>query len=355
MSSLNSSSMSGTGKDPYAMSLEIAEKIISSLNDKTLVARYFEQKNRIMSSSPTSSVSSSSSTIDTGRAFQSYQKFVSENQALKEELARIQSEKPDFSSSPDNMTIAKLLRELQLKIHKDASPGPIKNAVDELDNLRKVVDATLDTLTYLRTGLQDENNKLKKELNECTQELNIKLDAAREKEARDNIELENNDAQLEQEVADAEEQLAQLKAKLDQAKSENEQLLQQHSASADLLEQMEKEMNQTEANIANMESESEKLYEEIDDLKHKLTVKNKEFAKLQTLQRFGEMNAEGNITDEIERLRKRSQQLKSENAQIAFEIKRLEKKSSGSIIDQSTVITMDEDELAAQILRSKLH
>ena len=67
------------------------------------------------------------------------------------------------------------------------------------------------------------------------------------------------------------------------------------------------------------------------------------------------MDAEVNITYEIERLKKRSQQLKSENAQMAFEIKRLEKKSSGSIIDQSTVITMDEDELAAQILRSKLH
>ena len=352
---MNLSSMSSTvARDPYETVLEIAEKIINSLNDKQIVSRYFEQKKRIMAALP-QSFSPSSSSLDTGRAYQSYQKFVEENSALKAELQRLEAQKPDFTDSPDNIAIAKLLRELQTKIHKDESQAPVQSAVDELDNLRKVVDATLDTLSYLKSNLQEENAKLKKELNECTQSLNAQLDAAHEKEARDSLELENNDAKLEQEVTDAEHQLEILTRKLEQAKSENEDLLQQHSRSADLLEQMEKDTNDTEQHIADMEAESEKLFEEIEELQHKLTVKNKELAKLQTLQKFGDMDAEVNITDEIERLRKRSQQLKSENAQMTFEIKRLEKKSSGSIIDQTTVITMDEDELAAQILRSKLH
>ena len=80
MSSMNLSSMSTSiARDPYETVLEIAEKIINSLNDKKIVSRYFEQKKRIMSASPQSF--SSSSSLDTARAYQSYQKFVEENSA----------------------------------------------------------------------------------------------------------------------------------------------------------------------------------------------------------------------------------------------------------------------------------
>lgn len=342
-------------RDPYQRCLNICEKIISSLSDKSIVTQYFATKEKIQQRISNKNYSQiTPKQIDTDRAYQSYQKFIEENRQLKEQLATLQSQKPDFSQSPDNMDIAKILRNLQNQILQQAKPAPISNAIVELDNLRMVVDAKLEALNYMRTQLKEKNTKLKRELEELTATLTNKLEAAKEKAQMDGLEIAAADRNLDSNIEEAEKKLEALKIQLENAKAENSRLMKQHSSSTALLDQMVRDTETTEQEIEQMENESESLFKEIEKLRNQLNVKEKELGSLRTLEKFGvDAGRSFDITDEIQRLKEKAATLRSENAQMSFELKRMEKKSNETICEPATYGSIDEDELAAHIFRSK--
>jgi hypothetical protein len=104
-----------------------------------------------------------------------------------------------------------------------------------------------------------------------------------------------------------------------------------------------------------MEAESEELYEEIERLKIDTNKKSKELNALQTLQKFGvDVGGDFQIAEEIHRLSEKADALRAENAQMTFELKRLERKQhSDPVLTSVEAISLDEDELAAQILKAK--
>lgn len=344
--------------DPQSRCLSLAEKIISALNDPELVQRYFNLKTKLMGEQAVPSLSAREE-VNTDKAYAFYQSLAEENEKLKDEIARLSASKPDFRDAPDNESIASKLRELQHSILPNHKLPPRGDAVEELDSLRKVVEAKLDSLAFVREKLRAQNQRLSNEFREIERTLNAKIESTREKEESERLEIERQEKDLAAELAEAQHGLNNAREALRGATEENTRLRRQHSDTAAVLEGIEAEETETEQRIEEMESESERYFEEIEHLKTELNKRNKELGTLQALQKFGVEGhgGETEIADEIRRLAKRAESLRTENAQMSFELKRLEKRqqsASGLALTSADAISLDENELAAQILKAKL-
>lgn len=350
-----SESSSEMNQDPQTRCLALAEKIISSLNDPELVQRYFNLKTKLMANRPPQSPSVQQE-LNTDKAYAFYQSLAQENEKLKTEIAKLSSAKPDFREAPENESIAVKLRDLQRAILPNQNLPPKGDAVQELDSLRKVVEAKLDSLNFVREKLRAQNQRLNNDFKEIERTMNAKIESAREKEEAERAEIESQEKALASELARAKQTLESTRERLQAAKEENARLRQHHSDTTALLESIEKEERETEERIEQMESESEVLFEEIEGLKVELSKKQRELNALQTLQKFGvEVSGDDTeISEEIERLTRKAEALRAENAQLTFELKRLEKRQSSTSLVSAEAISLDEDELAAQILKSRL-
>lgn len=359
MSEDMSSSMNEIQLDPHMQCLELAEKIISSINDQDLVQRYFQFKNNLFATRPPQMTSPTLTDdfqhMNTDQAFALYQSLSQENEQLREEISQLSSQSPDFSKDPENESIAAQLRELQKQIFPGHVHKSIGTAVDELKHLKNIVDSKLQSLSVITEGLRKENQQLKANYSETSKNLRAKVEAAKEKEQNELHEIEEQQRSLANEVKKAQQEYDQLYQQLQAAQAENEQYRQQYTEAQDRFEQIKNETSEKKLQIDQLESQSEQFYEEIKALQTQLTVKNKELSTLQTLQKFGvEVEDEYEIADEIQILTKKAESLAAENAQMAFELKRLEKRQkASSFLDTSEAISLDEDELAAQILKSK--
>jgi chromosome segregation ATPase len=351
----NPGSPGDAAREPQVRCLLLAEKIISALNDPELVDRYFAFKAKLFAGreQPQTYSPKASSEIGADRAYAFYQSLAQENEKLKREIARLSAKKPNFEKSVADETIAAKLRELQRTILPKHRLPPKGDAVQEMDSLKKVVEAKLDSLNYLREKLRNDNQRLVNDFREIEKNLAAKLEVAKEKEEAERRAIESQEQELGSELAAAEMELESLTAQLREAESENLRLRQHHSDTTALLESIEAEQAESDRQIEHMENESEDLFQELEGLKLELSKKTKELNALQILQRFG-VDGGFEISEEIERLTKKADQLRSENSQMAFELKRLEKRQqSTSILGSSEAISLDEDELAAQILKSK--
>jgi len=352
--SVSASDSFEANSNPYQKCIGIAEKIINSLNDEDIINRYYQMKEKIISSSSQKKKDTlnSGSFIDTDKAYSFYQSLSVENQNLKDELGRISLKKPDFSNSPDNKQIAKILHDMQQKILPSHTIAETGDSIEELESLRKVVEARLESLSYLRNNLKEENSRLKAQYREMSGNVNKKVVSAKEKEEQERIQIELSEQEQRKKLDEMEKKVCDLRNRLSSLTEENQCLLQKHSETTSLLESMKNDTTAAEAQIENMESQSETLFNEIDMLKHSIQVKTKELESLNTLQRFGiDVSENFEISEEIARLREKEEALLTENAQLSFELKRIEKKTKNS--SSMDTQTMDEDELAAQILRSK--
>ena len=358
----SSSILSDSGQDAYSKILSIAERIISSINDPEIVQKYFSFKSRVFEQEG-SSLSISNSTLtdsfSSSNAFSLYKSLKEENDNLKREIASLTLKKPDFSDDPQNEMIATRLRELQtIILPKNSALLPQGDAVQELQNLKKVVGAKLESLEYIRTQLKNENIKLQQQIRQLETDLSEKLAKAREKEDAEQYEIEKQECALADELQRIQEEYNLISSKAEEAASENEQLKKQHSETITLIESIDSDIKDTESAIERMENESMSLVEEIDQLKTQLKKSTNELDGLKTLQKLGvgEDSTGSDINEEIERLEAKARQLRDENSQLEWELKRLEKQQQtdfSSSMPMMTAATINEDDLTAQILGSK--
>jgi chromosome segregation ATPase len=339
--------------------LGLAEKIISSLNDPELVQRYFNLKTRLFAGRSDAPVVSppQSEEITTDRAYAFYQSLAQENQKLREEIATLSARQPDFSDAPENESLAAKLRDLQRRILPTHNLPPKGDAVQELDSLRKVVDAKIESLNFIREKLRAQNQQLTSDYREIERQSNLRIAGAREKDEAERQALEAQQSELREQYSTAQRDLEEATEQLQAAVEENARLRQKHSDTAALLESIEAEYREAERQIEQMESESEMLVETIQQLRTDVSKKTKELNALQTLQKYRvDVAGDFEIADEIQRLSQRAEELRAENTQMAFELKRLERRQqTGSLFATPEAISLDEDELAAQILKSKWH
>lgn len=350
-----------SNQDVYAKILSIAEKVISSINDPEIVQKYFSYKSRVFeqeSSNPTSPTNSNGEPFSSSSAFSLYKSLKEENEKLKREIDSLTLKKPDFSSDPQNEIIASRLRDLQsIILPKNPTLPPQGSAVQELENLKKVVSAKLESLDYIRSQLKNENLKLQQQIRQLEAELSDKLAKAKEKEDAEQFEIEKKERALVDELEIAQNEYNEIKAKAETAAAENEKLKKQHNEAVNLIESIESDTKNAEAAVERMESESMSLVEEIEQLKTQLKKSSNELDGLKTLQKLGvgDESSGTDIQEEIERLEEKARQLKDENSQMEWELKRLEKEQSDSSasIPVMTAASLNEDDLTAQILGNK--
>lgn len=347
-------------EDPQLRCLALIEKIIGSLNDSDIKNRFFTLKEKILgTNSPNFSSPSSfdSQQKNSDKAYAFYQTLAKENQRLKDKLAELSFQKPDFSNDPENEAIAAQLRELERKILPTHLLPPSADAVQELESLKKVIDAKLSSLNYVRDKLRTENQRLKNDYREISQSLAQKVNAAKEKEDSEQREITAQERSIAEEIKKAQIELNNVTDKYRLASEENSRIRQKLNETLALQERIQKDSSETENMIIKMEKENIDLYAEIEQLKMQLNVKTKELTSLQTLQKFGvEVSDEIDISEEILKLTKQRDSLKSENAQLAFDLKKMDNLPNTEVTLTSTeTISLDEDELAAQILNSKWH
>ncbi|OHT16874.1 hypothetical protein TRFO_41502 [Tritrichomonas foetus] len=343
--------------DPQLRCLALTEKIISSLNDPEIKKRYFNLKEKLLGSDFNGSASDSESQqTSSDKSYAFYQSLAQENQRLKDQLAEITLRKPDFSNDPENEVIAGQIRELERKILPTHPLPPCGNAVQELENLKKVISAKLDSLDFVRDKLRTENQRLKNDYREISQNLAKKIEAAKEKEDIEHREIASQERALSEEIRKAQQELDSVTEKYRIANEENSKIRQKLNETLALQENIQKDSTETEKMISKMEEENANLFTEIEQLKTKLNIKTKELKSLQTLQKFGvEVSDDVDISEEILKLTRQRDSLKSENAQLSFDLKRMENYPTIEVLPSTETISLDEDELAAQILNSKWH
>ena len=343
--------------DPQLKCLALTEKIINSLNDSDIKERYYNLKRKLLKDNAiNANALYQSQQTPSDKAFSFYQSLAQENQRLKDELAEITLKKPDFTNDPENEIIASQIRELEKKILPNHTLPPSNNAVQELESLKKVISAKLDSLGFIRDKLRTENQRLKNDFREISKNLAHKIEAAKEKEDSEQREISAQERALEEEIRKAQMELEVVTDKYRTANEENSKMRQKLNEMVALQENIQKESTETEKNIDRFEKENATLFAEIEQLKVQLNIKTKELTSLQTLQRFGvEVSDDVDISEEVQKLTKQRDILKAENAHLAFELKRMDEYPSSEVITSPETISLDEDELAAQILNSKYH
>jgi len=229
----------------------------------------------------------------------------------------------------------------------------LKKAVDpveELRSLKRIVEVKVDALNHVRDTLKNEQERLQRDLKSVRTETQAQLSKAQEREDNERLKMDTERTQLVKEMEQAEKELQAAQSKYELAVDENEGLKQRHSDTLSLMEKLSQEINQNRTETEQMESECETLLAKIADTKTQITIRTKELAALQSLQKYGiHAESELSIEDEIERLKQKADELRTENAQISFELKRLKRKKKA---EPSLDISLDEDDLAAQMLRS---
>ena len=342
-------------KNPFERCINLIEKIISSLNDQEIVERYFQMKSKILNNNKNGNEEINLE-YDTDKAYLFFQSLSEENQKLKNEYENLKLQKPKFNDSSDNLIISTKLHELQQKILPTYSLGEKKDSLFELESLKKVINAKLESLLYLRNNLKEENIKLKKQYKEISNNLNQKLEIIKEKEENQKIEFKNEEENFLNLIKESDNKLKILNNEYENLINENQNLLKNNSETILILDNIKKDTLNNENKIEEIENESENLFNEIEQLKLQISIKSKELESLKTLQKFGiDVSNNFNIKDEIIKLKEKSEFLKLENSQLSFELKRLDKKlkNSNTIIDSNSIISLNEDELAAQIFKNK--
>lgn len=352
---------------PTQRCLAIAERIIFSLSDQNIVKRYKDFRDKLFAQRPSQSIISTSQNstsipnVSASQAYSYFQSQVEQNAQLKREIAELERKRPNFDEDPSNDEISEKIRILSEKILPTQNLPPKGNAVQELDTLKIAIDAKLDSLNYMRDELKTKNRDLRTNYETLTRTLAQKKEDAKEREETELRESEEKEKMLQNEHNKAQRDLSLITEKYRIASEENATLRQKHSDTTELLDGIQNDLNETESSIEGMESESESLFAQIEEQKVLLSVKTKELNSVQTVQSLGLEAGEGlDIEDVIQSLRKKAEALKSENAQMAFELKRMDKKmqsqsqnQTASLLTSTEGITMDEDELASQILKSK--
>lgn len=324
--------------------LKLAESIIFSLEDEEVIAEYRKERERLLSSRR------SPSAVPPERAYSLYQTFLDENHRLRAEYAELAAKHPNFSGDPALEMVNSRLQQLQKAILATYELKKAVDPVEELRSLKRIVEVKVDALNHVRDTLKNEQERLQRDLKSVRTETQAQLSKAQEREDNERLKMDTERTQLVKEMEQAEKELQAAQSKYELAVDENEGLKQRHSDTLSLMEKLSQEINQNRTETEQMESECETLLVKIADTKTQITIRTKELAALQSLQKYGiHAESELSIEDEIERLKQKADELRTENAQISFELKRLKRKKKA---EPSLDISLDEDDLAAQMLRS---
>ena len=324
--------------DNITKCLSLAEDLIQTLPDKDIVNRYFAIKAKIMQTESLSSIQNKQNQS----IFQSFQDATMQTQSLQSQLYTEISKRPTFLDDADNESIALQLHELQKKILPGQPLPASSDALDELESVRRVIDAKLNSLTLVRNKIREENLRLTNDYKALSIELGQKVSEVKQKETEEYQKIAKEEAELNDKYSLVEAELEDLREFHDSLISEHNDLSNDLTDAMKAQRQTEMQIKTISDVIKSKEAERQQLNKSIEDMKKELSQVSRAVAE----KKFGTGNED--LLDEVIRLNEQADLLRSQTAQMELQLKRYPSIASDIVM----ATELDEDEIAKQILLS---
>lgn len=295
---------------PEAACLNVAEKIIDCLSDKTIHERYLSLKEKIMNNH-----------VNRGTGLKTHiQKLAIENRNYKKQLSHFQS--MNQPQGDLNNWIMSQLYELQTKIIPDSRSMHSDILEDSLITLQKVVDSKVESFDRIRNALNEENSKyfdmistkvvsFDDEARNINRKLSLKQD-----------QLKQYKTKVEEILEKLNNEYNELEAKYNKIIDKNNQLTEEISNIESNCQTQENQLDHIEDKLKSSKKRHKGLKYQLDQIQSDCDSKNREIETQRAKQRFGIKDATPEELDYLKQLEEKVAKLINENEQYAFELKR---------------------------------
>lgn len=295
---------------PEAACLNVAEKIIDCLSDKTIHERYLSLKEKIMNNH-----------VNRGTGLKTHiQKLAIENRNYKKQLSHFQS--MNQPQGDLNNWIMSQLYELQTKIIPDSRSMHSDILEDSLIALQKVVDSKVESFDRIRNALNEENSKyfdmistkvvsFDDEARNINRKLSLKQD-----------QLKQYKTKVEEVLEKLNNEYNELEAKYNKIIDKNNQLAEEISNIESNCQTQENQLDHIEDKLKSSKKRHKGLKYQLDQIQSDCDSKNREIETQRAKQRFGIKDATPEELDYLKQLEEKVAKLINENEQYAFELKR---------------------------------
>lgn len=337
--------MSAEEEEIYDRCLTLAEKIIGELSNKSVVKQYNDVKNQIIKSPLSPRPKTPPKSID------EFSSLTLENQKLKSELAKQIKSRPNILHNDNSEQVILQIHELQKRI----LPGqllPVSNdIVEEIESLRRVIDAKLKSMNLIRSKLRTENVRLRNDLKVLHLEASSKVEEVEKKGREEKSKIDEEEAAASERIAMIEGELEDVREEYEAVWSENKDLKEKVKKLRKDIDREEKEIrNQTEA-LKGKQGEVKELERVIEKLREQLGEQQRNVAS----RRFGgggkggRSQREESILDELCQLSDQIDVVRNQNTQMERQLM-ISPERSLNAVDAGK---LDEDDLARKLLLSQ--
>lgn len=297
-------------QSPETACLNVAEKIIDCLSDKTIHERYSTLKEKIMNNQ-----------VNRGTGLKIHiQKLALENRNYKAQLSHLQS----MTQPQDDLNnwIMSQLYELQTKIIPDSRSMHSDILEDSLITLLKVVDSKVESFDRIRNALNEENSKyfdmistkmvsFDDETRNINRRLSIKQDQFKQYKTK-----------VEEVLEKLNNEYNELETKYNIILDKNIQLTEEISNIESNSQKQENQLDHIEDKLKSSKKRHKGLKYQLDQIQSDCDSKNREIEAQRAKQRFGIKDATPEELDYLKQLEEKVAKLINENEQYVFELKR---------------------------------
>ncbi|EAY20582.1 hypothetical protein TVAG_239590 [Trichomonas vaginalis G3] len=311
--------------------LQLAEKYISTLADKEIIRRYYDVKNKLLSDS-----------INTNRSIENASKSYSRSKIGRETAIDGESVSRSINSDDPNEpdSICLKLHEVQKKIITGQLLQVSTDPLEELETLKRVVQAKIQSLSLVRNKIRDENIRLTNDFKELSAQYNAKLSEVKENGNAEFQKIVDEETALNDKYSIVESELEDLREEYDSLKGENEEKI-KNLTSISLQDcQSDNQLKKLAELIQTKRREVESLQKNIEKMQQDIEDKSKSLSK----KKYG--TDDEKLLEEVVHLTEQIDLVKSQNAQIELKLK----KYPILVPETTSPIDIDEDEMARQIL-----
>lgn len=276
--------------------LEVAEKILSVLEDKSVYQRYLQAKKKLNSTQ--------------------YNSFSQLNAELSRNMQEVQSRKTNTSVSS---YVIKELHTIQMQILPNTADLLHDTVEESIASLLSVIGTKITSHQFLKQKLTNENKKLKEAISQIKEvSLNDIQEGRKQRISNDESWSQRKSRLIELEKA-AQNEKAKIKKQIEKTKSENGDMRVEVAKINLEIEDRKKIIAEAEEHVDLISDDINSLNEELNRLKYELEMAKNSNNSLSSIQKYKKTNTslmmeKKRLINEIEELKKKNNML---NVQIS--------------------------------------
>ena len=290
-----------------AKCLDVAERILSALDDKSIYQRYLTAKTNLNSNS--SSLSPGLKSIN------------HINEALTKS---IQDERNRKTNSSISSYIIQELHSIQMRILPNTADLQHNTVEESISSLLSVIDTKVTSHQFLKQKLTKENQRLKEAISQIKEVSMNDIQEGRKKRISNDESWSQRRIRLIELEKAAQNEKQKLRQQIEKTKKENGDLMVEITQMNLKTNERKELIQEAEAQVDVISDNISQLTEEANKLKYELQIAKNSDVSLANIQKYKSSTSNLNIEkkrllDEIEKLKKRNNML---NAQINLKNKR---------------------------------